>query len=868
MEYEITSERWRQVKQIFQTAVEIPTAERAAWLAEACVDDPALLSEIESLIAVHKETGSFLETPAFELVPQNTLVGESLGRYRIMELLGRGGMGEVYKAKDTTLGRDVAIKVLHSNLSIDQDRLRRFVQEARAASALNHPNIITIHEFGYEDGVHFIISEFIEGETLRRRIASERINAGEIPEIAMQITGALIAAHEAGIVHRDIKPENVMVRPDGLVKVLDFGLAKLIERRTFDTVMDAHEASEATTAVWGGGETGMVMGTFNYMSPEQARGQKLDARTDIFSLGVVLYEMAAGHSPFARATAADTIASILEKDPLPLAQFNSGVPDTLERIIHKALAKDRKERYQTARELLNDLKCLHNGDAVIALPAAKKDNRHFLRYWRGAAIALAALIAIFAGTVQFSKGDKAIESIAVLPFTDVDGNPETEYLADGITEEVNNSLIQLSNLKVRPCNSVCRDKRRDIDPLAAGRELKVEAVLTVQVARRGDEITVSLQLINVRENRQLWGTRFQRRSADLSAMHSQIAREVSQSLRMQLPHREQERLAKRRHINPEAYQAYLKGRYHWNKRNAASFRKAIEYFNEAIARDPNYALAYVGLADCYVLMSGFSLPLPPTEVYPKAKEAVMKALQIDNQLAEAHASLARIKLNYDWDWPGAEKEFKLAIDIDPNYPTAHQWYSVFLSYMGRHEEAIAEARRAYELDPLSLAISGGLVRAYCRARQHEQAIEHCLKILELDPHAYVRLNNDLELAYEQLGMYEQAIAARLKAMTALGDDSGTIAALTAASIKSGWKGYLQKTADLRMESALRGDISRFDMARIYARLGNKDRAFEWLEKAYAEHSSEIVSIKSDPAFDQLRADTRFQDLLHRIGLAP
>src|SRR5262245_41320878 len=361
----LTSERWRRLKQIFQAAVETPASGRDAYLADACADDHALRAEIESLIAAHEQPGSFLDTPAFDLAATdstvnqaNELVGASLGRYRILEFLGRGGMGEVYKAKDTTLGREVAIKVLPPDFSINRDQLRRFEQEARAASALNHPNIINIHEFGQEGGVHFIVSEFIEGETLRRRMASERMNCDEIPDIAIQITSALNAAHEAGIVHRDIKPENVMVRPDGLVKVLDFGLAKLIDRRSFDTSSDVNNSSEATTSAWSGAETGVVMGTVSYMSTEKTRGQTLEARSDLFSLGVVLYEMAAGRSPFARDTVADTIASILEKDPPPLAQLTSEVPDTLEQIIRKTLSKDRRERYQTARELLDDLKLL------------------------------------------------------------------------------------------------------------------------------------------------------------------------------------------------------------------------------------------------------------------------------------------------------------------------------------------------------------------------------------------------------------------------------------------------------------------------------------------------------------------------------
>jgi serine/threonine protein kinase/Flp pilus assembly protein TadD len=762
---ELTSKRWRRVKEIFQDAVERPAAERKTYLADACAGAPSLLTEVESLLTAHEEPGSFMDTPAFNLAEgpaSAALLGKSIGRYRILSLLGRGGMGEVYKAKDTTLGRDVAIKVLPSGFSIDHDRLRLLEQEARAASALNHPNIITIHEFGQEEGVRFIVSEFIEGETLRRRIrggqigsertASERMNAAEILEIAIQIASALNEAHEAGIIHRDIKPENVMVRPDGLVKVLDFGLAKLVERRSFDTVTNTNDRSnDASGATTAGDGTGVVMGTVSYMSPEQARGERLDARSDLFSLGVALYEMAAGHSPFARETFADTMASILDKEPPPLAQFTSEVPEAMEQIIRKALSKDREERYQTARELLEDLKRLKSAVAPVASSPAKREPLRgaIKQRWRAAAIALAAMITVVASAIYFNESGKAIESITVLPF-------------------VNN---------------------------------------------------------------------------------------------------ERERLAKRQKVNPEAHLAYQQGRYQWNKRTGAGFRKAIEYFNEAIAKDPDYAQPYSGLADCYALMEGLSPILSPNEAYPKAKEAAMKALRIDNQSAEAHASLGRIKMNYDWDWPGAEKEFRLAIQIDPNYPTAHQWYSVYLTYLGRHTDAIAEAQQAYALDPVSLATSRELAGVYYRARRYDDAIAQCQKMLDLDPQAYVRLRDILELVYEQLGRYDQAVAERVKALTFSGS-AQRAAALRAAYDRSGWKGYLQKTADSLIEPVMLGKVGSFSLAKVYARLGDKDRTFEWLEKAYAERSGAIISIRSDPSFDWLHADSRFQNLLSRIGLPP
>jgi serine/threonine-protein kinase len=875
MKQQIGSERWRQVKEIFQTAVELPAAGREVYLSGACADDPSLRDEVESLIAAHEQSGSFLDTPAFDLAAtdspvnqSNELLGASLGRYRILEFLGRGGMGEVYKAKDTTLGREVAIKVLLSDISIDRDQLRRFEQEARAASALNHPNIITIHEFGLEDGVHFIVSEFIEGETLRQRTASERVNAAEIPDIAIQITSALNAAHEAGIVHRDIKPENVMVRPDGLVKVLDFGLAKLVEHRSFDTTTELNNTSEATTAAWGGGKAGVVMGTVSYMSPEQARGQKLDARSDQFSLGVVLYEMAAGVAPFARETVADTIASILEKEPPPLTHFTSEVPETLELIIRKTLSKDRRERYQNAGELLDDLKNLKSGGVVTAtqIPPIESAIRLVKRHWRSGAIALAALIIIIAGGVYLNRNDRAIESIAVLPFTNGDGNPETEVLADGVTEELINSLIQLSNLKVRPRNTVFRYKKRDVDPQTAGRELNVEAVLTGQMALRGEEITISLQLIDVHENRQLWGERYQRKFSDILRTQEEITRKVSENLRLRLSSADERRMARHYHDNFEAYRAYLIGRDFWNKRSRKDFEKAIVYFNQAIAIDQNYALAYSGLADCYLAMTTYGV-ITPSEGFSKAKDAAKKALAIDDTLAEAHTSLAHLTWLHEWDWAAGERGFERAIRLNSRYETAFQWYANYLSAMGRHKEAIAAIKRAQELDPISSTIGLDAARTFYFARQYDQAIEQCLKVLEMDPGFY-RIGDWLALAYEQKGLYDNALDAHLKGMTVRGAKPETMAVLKKAYTASGWKGFWRKQLELTQKEAKERYVSPYFIARIYARLGESDLALEWLQKAYDIHSDYLVVLKVEPILDPLRSDPRFTKLMRDVGLAP
>jgi serine/threonine-protein kinase len=862
-----TSERWRQVKEIFQTAVELPAAEREAYLAGACEGDPSLRAEIDSLIAAHEDPGSFLGAPAFDLAGESVvdaLLGKSLGRYRILSLLGRGGMGEVYRAKDTTLGRDVAIKVLPSGFSIDRGRLRRFEQEARAASALNHPNIITIHEFGQEEGVHFIVSEFIEGETLRRRIGSERspggrMSAGEIIEIAIQITGALNAAHEAGIVHRDIKPENVMVRPDRLVKVLDFGLAKLIERGPFDTVADANNASEATTA---SGVAGVVMGTVNYMSPEQARGERLDARSDLFSLGVALYEMAARRSPFARETVADTIASILGKDPPPLAQFTSEVPEALELIIRKMLGKDREERYQTARELLDDLKSLKSGDTPVVSSSAKKEfpAGAIKKRLRGGVIALAALIAVIAGAVYFSKSDQAIGSIAVLPFINVDGNPETEYLADGVTEGVINALTQVPNLEVRPRNQVFRYKGREIDPQAAGRELEVEAVLTAQVTPRAGRLVISLQLIDARKNRQLWGEKYSGRSGDLPLMQTQIARELIDELRPG----ERLQVAKRHSENAEAHNLYLQGRHYWNQRTREGYGKAIKFFTQATDLDPTFALAHAGLADCYVLGGGN--PTSVHEAMSKARASALLALKLDETLGEAHASLAQVQLFNDWNLTEAEASFKRAIDLKPNYETAHHWYAIMLAVAERFPEAIDRIKRAQTLDPVSPIIAKDAGVIYYYAGQYGLALAECNKALDLSPDFYPA-RAALGDIYLQQGKREEALAELRKA------DQLEGRLLTKAALGYGYavSGQTDKALaalnEMRRASSDR-PVPAFYLALLYTGLGQKDAAFQWLRQAYQERAYRMIYLKVDPAFASLRSDPRFAVLLRDIGLAP
>jgi serine/threonine-protein kinase len=683
-------EHWQQIKTLLQAALEREPHERAAFFKEACADDPSLQSEVESLIASHEQAGGFIESPAFAVMAESlannraeSVAGQTLGHYKVLAQLGAGGMGEVYLAQDTRLGRKIALKLLPAYFTDDRGRLQRFQQEARAASALNHPNIITIHEVGEQTGRHFIATELIEGETLRERVRRTQMKPLEAINIAIEIASALSAAHAAGIIHRDIKPENIMVREDGIVKVLDFGLAKLTEAQA--PAVDS-EAMVRTTP-------GMLMGTTRYMSPEQVRGLEVDERTDIWSLGCVLYEMSAGRAPFEGSTTSDIIAAILERTPPPPSEHDKSIPPELELVIRKALHKEREGRYQRVRELLSDLQDLKQrvefevalersslpkmktgqGKAGVTAegstyttsisdyPIIKRDLRRKVAAM-GVVTAAASLIIALAvirffypvrtapATVE-PTDQVAIESVAVMPFVNAGAQKDMEYLSDGITESIINNLSRLPKLKVMARSSVFRYKGKEIDPQAVGRELNVRAVLLGRLEPRGDDLAISIELVDARDNRQLWGERYNRKLSDMMQVQADISHAVSEKLRLRLTGEEQKLLAKRYTENTEAYQAYLKGRYFWNKRNEEGFGKAIAYFQQAIDIDPNYALAYAGLADSYILKRIYALLQPGEtlqQMEAKAKAAAEKALAIDETLAEAHTSLGMIKAK-NWE---------------------------------------------------------------------------------------------------------------------------------------------------------------------------------------------------------------------------
>jgi len=837
---------------------------------------------------------------------QDLAVDTNLSHYRIVSKIGAGGMGEVYLAEDTKLDRKVALKILPAEVAADQTRMRRFVQEAKAASALNHPNIITIHEIEQIDSLNFIATEFIDGETLRLRIRAG-MKLDEILEVAIQTASALGAAHAAGIIHRDIKPENIMVRRDGYVKVLDFGLAKLSEPEATLTGSDPEAATRALVNT----DAGTVMGTAAYMSPEQAKGAHMDARTDLWSLGAVLYEMVTGRVPFIGETATETISLILQREPAPLTRYAHEVPAELERIVNKALTKDTEERYQSAKDLLIDLRNFKRKlevDAEIdrtvspelrtasstksgkspgtpataadvsavatanVIPSASSAEFIFSGIKQHKLLALAAVLVLVLGTVAlttYMRGrntDVAIDSIAVLPFENRSADSETEYLSDGLAESLIYRLSQLPNLRVAPTSVVFRYKGKQVDSAKAGNELGVSAVLLGRIIQRGDNLTISAELVDVRNNKLLWGEQYDRKMSDLLATQREIAREIVENLKLKVSG-EEKGLAKRYTESNEAYQLYLRGRFYWNKRNEDAMRKSLEYFQQAIDKDPNFALAYSGMADAYILLGAADASggMSADEALPKAKAAALKAQEIDESLAEAHVSLAHVKYYYERDWEPAEREYRRAIELNPNYSIAPQWYAIFLMSAGRFDEALVQAKRAQELDPLSLPINMTLGWVLLNARQYDQSAEQLNKTLEMDP-GFMLAHHRLGMVYEQQGKYDKAIEEFKQVVNlSIGKPMG-IASLAHAYALAGKRAEAEKgIAELKGLSEKRF-VSEASIAMIYVALRDKEQAFAWLEKADKRRDALLARLKVDPRFDDLRSDPRFQDLVKRVGI--
>ena len=887
----MADDSWQKVREIFHSALGRQSEERRRFVHDVCGKDKTLLAEVESLLSSHDSAESFMETPAVSKVadmiePETKKLeaGKVFGQYEIIEQVGAGGMGEVYLAKDARLNRQVALKILPESIAVDKDRVRRFEREAQAASALNHPNIITIYEIGETDNTHFIATEYIEGDTLRERFRGSPMNLKSALEIAVQVVSALDAAHRTGIVHRDIKPENVMIRPDGLVKVLDFGIAKLTEK------LSATD-SEAATAINAQTRTGMIIGTAAFMSPEQARGQTVDARSDIFSFGLVLYEMLAGQPPFAGESAIEIIGSILNKEPVPLSRQTPEVPHEIERIINKTLRKDREERYQTAKDLLIDLKDFKQelafseklgrsatpppnqeataGKAAVGTEAQNAQTtsraeymsqtikQHKRGFLAGLAIVLLSVMGLgywFYSNHAASTTKRQIKSIAVLPLENLSGDASQDYFADGMTEALIGNLSQIGTLTVISRRSVMRYKRSGKSIPEIAKELGVDGILEGSVQRSGDRILITTQLIHVATDSPIWTKNYERSVSDILKLQSEIAQAVASEIRIQLTPEEQRRFGKSRSIDPRATEAFLLGRHYFNKWTKESERQAVEQFQKAVSIEPEYADAWAGLADAWTvraMVGDISIP----EAERPTRETAIRALEIDPQNSAAHVSMCFIHNNYDFDWSRSENSCKLGIELDPNNAKGHFAYAYMLARVERWNEMAEQMETAMRLDPAEPWWPSVYGSFLTQARRFEEAEKQFKRAIEIDPNWRIAYGGLSDL-YVELGRFDEAIEVR--------ERKGPTGSLRKAYIYARM-GDRQKALDLLNRSS---DQNRFDLALVYTALGDFDKAFGVINESLDRREGFMFGYGNYLVLDKLKSDPRWQDVARRINLPP
>ena len=798
------------------------------------------------------------------------MIGSTLAHYRILEKLGGGGMGEVYLAEDTRLRRRLALKVLRPGLTSDPQFLQRFEREAEAIAAINHPNIVTIYSVEEIEGVRCLTMELVEGQTLAARIAPGGLPTKEILDVAVPLADCVAAAHERGVIHRDLKPSNIMITHEGRIKVLDFGLAKLLGPESVSA--EPHSSGLLTQAPLTA--TGTIMGTIEYMSPEQLRGGPVDPRTDIFSLGVILYEMSAGVRPFRGSGAADQISAVLRDEPSPILSLCPDLSSDLARLITRCLEKNPERRLQSAKDLRNELQAIQGelgsgswkrSTATVALPPPSAPRARLRRALVFAAAGALIAVAVWAaltlarrGPAALPQGVPAVPSLAVLPLANLSGDPE--YFVDGMTEALISALGNIGSLRVISRQSVIgyKTSRKTIPEIA--RELGVDMFVEGSVLRAGQRVRINAQLVRASPEKQLWARSYERDFRDVLSLQSDIALAIATEIRVRLTPQEKARLSGAKPVDPAVQEAYLKGRYYWNLRTAEGTQKAIASFEQAIALDPGHAPSYAGLADTYAVL-GYQSPTP-VEMFAKAEAAAARALALDRHLAQAHASLGLIRFFHDWDWKGAEKEFRLALAGNPNYATAHQWYWAYLEAIGRRKEALEEILLAKQLDPLSPVTGLDVAVHYSFSHDHDRAIEECRKTLELAPR-FAPAEVWLWVAYDHKGMKKEALRHYLESMR-LSGYSESADAVKGVNAKSGYAAAMRTAAEELTRLSKTRSVDSNQIAWLWAAAGEKEQALRWLEQAAERRAAVLVWLNVAGEWDALRDDPRFQTLLRRM----